>query len=106
MKNYIKQEIEKLEKEFNQIDYLDDIVLFWSIKGRIEAYTDILKKLDSKTKLFKVQIIESELGFGQKVDEELFFDTEFDAKEYCITYNKKNNKTSTPDWYMKAVYIG
>lgn len=51
---------------------------------------------------FKVVIIESELGWGQRVDEELEFDTEKEADDYVAKYNKQNNLPEVPDWYMYA----
>ncbi len=52
-----------------------------------------------------VQIIESERGWGQKVDETLVFDKVEDAKEYVRLYNELYNPpcADTPDWYMVAV---
>lgn len=105
MKNYIKQQITELESLNRELDYFEPS--FSYNNGKIEAYRDILIKLNNKTaKTYKVQIIKSERGFGQKVDEELFFETEEKAIYFCSEYNKKNNKSITPDWYMKAVYIG
>lgn len=50
-----------------------------------------------------VQIIESERGFGQKVDETKTFDTKEEAKQFCREYNRKWNPPGpTPDWYMYA----
>lgn len=52
---------------------------------------------------FPVQIIESESGWGQKVDETLYFDKEQDAKDYVAAYNKEfNSEPTTPSWYMYA----
>lgn len=52
----------------------------------------------------KVYIMESERGWGQKVDEILEFDTPEEALQYCKDYNNKHNPPSdiTPDWYMYA----
>lgn len=65
-----------------------------------------LRKLAHKAQLrvrFPVQIIESEAGWGQKVDETLYFDKEKDAKTYAETYNREfNNEPTTPSWYMYA----
>jgi hypothetical protein len=57
-------------------------------------------------KKYLVDIIESERGWGQKVDETLEFDTEQEAKDYCRKYNSKNTEESVPDWYMYASYRG
>lgn len=51
-----------------------------------------------------VQIIESEAGWGQKVDETLYFDSTEEAEKYVKDYNDKHNTAKrTPDWYMVAV---
>lgn len=56
---------------------------------------------------YRVVIIESERGWGQKIDEEIFFDNEAEARQYAIDYNKKyNNLDYVPDWYMRAEYTG
>lgn len=56
--------------------------------------------------LYKVEIIESERGWGQKVDDVKYFDNEKEAKEFVKQYNSTNTKTTVPDWYMYASYIG
>jgi len=51
----------------------------------------------------KVFIIESEEGWGQKVDSEKEFDTREEAVQYCKDYNDEHNPPGhTPDWYMYA----
>jgi hypothetical protein len=55
--------------------------------------------------VIKVLIIESERGWGQKVEETLSFPTMEEAKKYCDEYNKDLNQSSVPDWYMKAVVV-
>lgn len=49
-----------------------------------------------------VQLIESERGWGQRVDEVKKFKTREDAEKYVDTFNAKNNKRIVPDWYMYA----
>jgi len=56
---------------------------------------------------FAVDIIESEAGWGSKVDETLYFDDEPSAKQYVKEYNDKHNPPGpTPSWYMIAQYRG
>jgi hypothetical protein len=56
---------------------------------------------------FKVDIIESERGWGSKIDETIYFDNEAEARQYAIDYNNKhNNLDSAPDWYVRADYAG
>ena len=57
--------------------------------------------------VWKVQIIESERGWGQKVDETKEFKTFEEARKFQKDFNKPNEedyaKTKfVPDWYMYA----
>jgi hypothetical protein len=49
-----------------------------------------------------VQIIESERGWGQKVDATHYFDDREAAEAFCKDYNKDNKPGPAPDWYMIA----
>jgi len=49
-----------------------------------------------------VQIIESERGWGARVDEVKEFPTREAAETFCKDYNKSNNLDVVPDWYMFA----
>lgn len=51
---------------------------------------------------WRVDIIESERGWGQKVDDVKFFDDEQEALDFVKEYNKDNNLPYVPDWYMYA----
>jgi len=60
-----------------------------------------------KKPTIKVNIIESERGWGSKVDEVREFRTRAAAEKFVEKFNKPNvdnwNKTKTvPDWYMRA----
>lgn len=55
---------------------------------------------------FLVEIIESERGWGSRLDEIRRFTTEKEAKDFIIEYNKRNNLPEVPDWYMYAQYAG
>ncbi len=55
----------------------------------------------------KVFIIENEVGWGSKVDEEMEFDTRKEAIQFCKDYNDEHNSKDysrdyTPYWYMYA----
>jgi len=50
----------------------------------------------------KVLIIESERGWGSKVDEVREFDTPEEAQAFITEFNKENNLELVPDWYMYA----
>lgn len=51
---------------------------------------------------FLVNIIESEAGWGQKVDEQMFFESADEAHRFVDDFNSENNKDTVPDWYMYA----
>lgn len=51
----------------------------------------------------KVYIIESEAGWGQRVDETMTFPTVAKAIKFCEEYNNRHNPPgTTPEWYMYA----
>ena len=54
---------------------------------------------------YRVDIIESEAGWGQKIDETIQFDKLEEAEKFVYDYNQKYNppKENTPSWYMIAV---
>jgi hypothetical protein len=53
---------------------------------------------------WRVDMLESERGWGQKVDESFYFKTKEEADKYVKDYNEKhNNKSEVPDWYIKAL---
>lgn len=56
--------------------------------------------------MFKVFIIESERGWGSKVDEVRQFDTEQEALWFIKEYNSKNILDSVPDiyWYAQKAW--
>lgn len=56
--------------------------------------------------VFRVDIIESERGWGQKIDESKYFETEAEAKAFVQFYNKTLPRGPAPDWYMRADYFG
>lgn len=61
---------------------------------------------------FAVYIIESERGWGQRIDETKIFDskdyngdaelTYKTAAKFVNKFNSQNNKEEVPDWYMRA----
>ncbi len=51
---------------------------------------------------YTVQDIESEAGWGQKVDEVHYFRTKEEAVAYIKQFNSRNTETTTPSWYMRA----
>ena len=64
-----------------------------------------MARIDKPT-AYRVDIIESERGWGQRVDETLYFDNEAEAREYCRNFNARNTEAVAPDWYMRADYCG
>lgn len=56
---------------------------------------------------YHVQMIESERGWGQRIDEVKEFDTEEEALKFANDYNAKHNPPGpVPDWYIIARYVG
>lgn len=53
-------------------------------------------------KQYRVDIIESERGYGQKLLESKYFKTYDLASEYINKFNSKNTESKVPDWYMYA----
>ena len=49
-----------------------------------------------------VTIIESEAGWGQRVDEVKEFDEYDDALKFKEKFNEKNTLDTVPSWYMYA----
>ncbi len=52
--------------------------------------------------MWKVTIIESERGWGQKVDGVKKFESYEEAKQFQIEFNKENTALVAPDWYIVA----
>ena len=52
---------------------------------------------------FRVDIIESERGWGTKIDEQRFFDDANAAFKFVEEFNSRNVETLAPYWYMKAL---
>ena len=51
----------------------------------------------------RVYMIESEAGWGQRIDEIKEFPTREAAIKFAEEYNKKyNNEKTVPSWYIKA----
>ena len=51
---------------------------------------------------YAVHIIESERGWGQRLDETKYFKSLKDAEAFVKGYNSLNDKPDVPDWYMYA----
>lgn len=57
--------------------------------------------------LWRVDIIESEAGWGSKIDESKYYETEAEGKTFVKEYNDKYNPQlspceDTPSWYIIA----
>ena len=55
---------------------------------------------------YRVDVIESERGWGQKIAEVKYFEAEAEARQFAEEFNAKNTSDSVPDWYMYAHYVG
>ena len=58
-----------------------------------------------KPKMVKVNIIESERGWGQKIDEVKEFATMELAEAFVTEFNSRNTEHAVPDWYMRAEVV-
>lgn len=52
--------------------------------------------------VIKVPVIESERGWGSKIDDHMVCISEDEAKVFIKDFNSINNESSVPDWYMYA----
>ena len=52
---------------------------------------------------YKVPVLESERGWGQKIDDYMICLTREIAKSFIEDFNSKNTADPVPDWYMKAL---
>jgi len=70
---------------------------------RIFGAANEIQKIKMKNKKIKVYMIESERGWGQRIDGMKEFDTQEEAEKFVLEYNTKHNPPgSTPDWYLYA----
>lgn len=52
--------------------------------------------------MYNVLIIESERGWGQRVDSKKEFKSLEEAERFIEDFNSANNQDIVPDWYMYA----
>jgi len=52
--------------------------------------------------VYEIAIIESERGWGSKVEDYVYTITLDKADKFVEDYNSKNNSPVVPDWYMYA----
>lgn len=52
-----------------------------------------------------VHIIESERGWGQRIDEVKEFATLPEAQAFVTEFNSVNTDSTVPDWYMYAKIV-
>lgn len=58
--------------------------------------------MSEQQKPWRVVVIESERGWGTKVDEIKRFATKEEALAFQRDFNKDNTASTAPDWYMQA----
>jgi hypothetical protein len=51
---------------------------------------------------FKIPVIESESGWGRKLDDWMVCLSIEDTIKFKEEFNSKNTSTTTPDWYMQV----
>lgn len=63
-------------------------------------------------RVFLVNEIESEAGWGSRIEDQYIFPTSDLAQEFCKKYDEEYNPdrgthgASTPEWYMIQEYVG
>lgn len=55
---------------------------------------------------WKVTVIESERGWGQRIEAIRYFKTQGKAQKYADSINKQNTATEVPDTYWRADITG
>lgn len=60
------------------------------------------KRAEKTAQKYRVDIIESERGWGSRVDERKYFKSLPAANKFVAQYNAQNNLPYVPDWYMYA----
>ena len=60
---------------------------------------------------YRVNVIESERGWGQKIDDTLYFDSAEEAQQWVADFNQKmmpplKPGEGVPDYYCRAEYCG
>lgn len=60
------------------------------------------KIYNMKNRAFKVPVIESERGWGSKIDDYMVCISNDVAKNFIEIFNSSNNKEVTANWYMYA----
>lgn len=58
--------------------------------------------MSEQQKPWRVVVIESERGWGTKVDEIKRFASKEEALAFQRDFNKDNTAATAPDWYMQA----
>lgn len=89
-KNISRKENSELEQEFAEM------VFFLTKNFTTEPKSPIFKEV------WKTDIIESERGWGQKIDSTKIFDSKDEADKFVKEFNSRNTEDSAPDWYMYA----
>jgi hypothetical protein len=57
---------------------------------------------ESRISAYKVAVIESEVGWGVKIDDHMVCLSVEDALNFKEEFNSDNNSPTVPDWYMYA----
>lgn len=61
-----------------------------------------MARINKIAEAWGVEIIESERGWGSKVDEVIYFDNKPEAEQYVKDFNARNNLNYVPDYYEYA----
>ena len=58
--------------------------------------------MENKHLAVAIPVVESEKGWGRKIDDYMVCLTMEDAEAFKKEFNSKNTSDTTPDWYMKV----
>ena len=66
------------------------------------VYNGLMMNEQGTKMRIRVDIIESERGWGQKIEEVKYFDSITEAAKFVESFNAENDSDEVPDWYMYA----
>jgi len=61
-----------------------------------------VNKLNMSNTAVKIAVIESEAGWGRRIDDYMVCLTYDEVKEFEKEFNSKNTSITVPDWYMQV----
>lgn len=69
----------------------------------LDNYINLCILLNMQERYYRVDMLESEAGWGSRTDDSFYYKTKEAASKFVKEYNDKyNNKPVTPSWYIVA----